>query len=235
MIIYKITNQINGKVYIGQTTKTLAHRKAGHLQAARDGLNRHLYNAIRKYGEENFKFEELCKATSKSELNYLEAKFITEYDSVRNGYNMGYGGDNNVMFSEKVKSKHDAIMRSDDVRLKISKSMTEYRKNNPFTPEHRKKISDKMKGNQHFKGHHITEAHKEALNKSHYKAVYCIDLDGNLVARFNTVQKAAKWWFDNGYDTVKDWHYLCNTIKRSSKKDIYVKGIKWIYEGGDNK
>lgn len=236
MLIYKITNIVNGKVYIGQTTKTLEHRKAGHLQAAKDGLNRHLYNAMRKYGFENFKFEEICKTSSKSELNYLEAKYIIEYDSVRNGYNMGYGGDNNVMFSEKVKSKHDAIMRTDDVRLKISKSMTEYRKNNPFTPEHRKKISEKMKGNKHFAGHTITQKHLDVLNNSHYKSVHCEDVDGNIVAFFSTVQSAAKWWYENGYDTVKDWHFLCNTIKRSSKQNIFIKGLKWIYEeGGDAK
>ena len=230
MIIYKITNKLNGKVYIGQTTKTLEHRKAGHIQAMKDGLNRHLYNAMRKYGVENFEFEEICKASSKSEMNYLEAKYITEYDSVRSGYNMGYGGDNNVMFSEKVKTKHDAIMRSEDVRLKISKSMKEYRKNNPFTPEHRSKISEKMKGNHHSAGQHISEAHKEALNRSHYKPVHCEDIAGNIVAKFDTVQKAAQWWFDNGYDTVNDWHQLCNTIKRSNKNNVVVRGLLWIYD-----
>lgn len=236
MLIYKITNKVNGKVYIGQTTKTLEHRKEGHLQAARNGLNRHLYNAIRKYGEDNFVFEKICTASSRSELNYLEAKYILEYDSVRNGYNMGYGGDNNVMFSNKVKTKHDAIMRSDDVRLKISASMKEYRKNNPFTPEHRRKISEKMKGNHHSAGQKISQAHLDALNRSHYKAVHCVDHNGKVVAHFNTVQSAAKWWFENGYDTVNDWHQLCNTIKSSSKRDIYIKGLLWVYdnEGGDN-
>jgi len=230
MLIYKITNNVNGKVYIGQTTKTLEQRKAGHLQDAKNGVNRHLYDAMRKYGFENFIFEELCKANSKSELNYLEAKYILEYDSVRTGYNMGYGGDNNVMDSDIVKQKHDKIMRTDDVRLKISKSMSEYRRNNPFTPSHRKKISDKLKGNKHFAGHHITEEHKEALNKSHYKKVHCIDMQGNIVKRFDTVQQAAYWWFNNGYDTVKNCKDLSNVIKNSSKKDIFIKGLKWIYE-----
>lgn len=230
MIIYKITNKVNGKVYIGQTTKTLQERKRQHLQCVKDGVNRHLYNAMRKYGTQSFKFEKLCTAKSKSELNYLEAKYITEYDSVRTGYNMGYGGDNNVMFSDEVKQKHDDIMRCSDVRLKISKSMSEYRKNNPFTSEHRKKISEKLKGNQHFKGCKLTEEHKEALNKSHYKIVYCIDENENIVQRFDTVNDAAKWWFDNGYNTVRCWHDLCNRIKYSSKKDIYIKGLKWIYK-----
>lgn len=230
MLIYKITNKLNEKVYIGQTTKTLDHRKKGHIQAAKDGVNHHLYNAMNKYGIENFVFEEICKASTKSELNYLEAKYILEYDSVRNGYNMGYGGDNNVMDSPIVKEKHDAIMRSDDVRLKISQSMKQYRKENPFSENHRKKISEKLKGNKHFAGHHITNEHKEALNKSHYKKVYCIDHDNNIVAKFDNVQSASKWWFNNGYDTVKNELSLCDRIKYSNKKNIYIKGLKWIYE-----
>lgn len=185
---------------------------------------------MNKYGIDNFEFEEICKANSKSELNYLEAKYILEYDSVRNGYNMGYGGDNNVMDSPTVKEKHDNIMRSEDVRLKISQSMKQYRQENPFSETHRKKISEKLKGNKHFAGHHITDKHKEALNKSHYKKVYCIDQDNNIVARFDSVQKAAQWWFDNGYNTVKRPNDLSNRIKYSSMKNIYIKGLKWIYE-----
>ena len=230
MLIYKITNKLNGKVYIGQTTKTLDIRRKGHIQAAKDGINHHLYNAMNKYGIENFEFEEVCKANSKSELNYLEAKYIIEYDSVRNGYNMGYGGDNNVMDSPIVKEKHDNIMRNEDVRLKISQSMKQYRQENPFSETHRKKISEKLKGNKHFAGHHITDEHKEALNKSHYKKVYCIDHDNNIVARFDSVQKAAQWWFNNGYNTVKIPNDLSNRIKYSSMKNIYIKGLKWIYE-----
>lgn len=230
MLIYKITNKLNGKVYIGQTTKTLDIRRNGHIQAAKNGVNHHLYNAMNKYGIDNFEFEEICKANSKSELNYLEAKYILEYDSIRNGYNMGYGGDNNVMDSPIVKEKHDNIMRSEDVRLKISQSMKQYRQENPFSETHRKKISEKLKGNKHFAGHHITDKHKEALNKSHYKKVYCIDHDNNIVARFDSVQKAAQWWFDNGYNTVKRPNDLSNRIKYSSMKNIYIKGLKWIYE-----
>lgn len=234
MIIYKITNRINGKIYIGQTVRSLEQRKREHLQSAERGVNRHLYDAIRKYGAENFDFEELCSAESKVDLNYLEAKYIVEYDSVRNGYNMGYGGDNDVMFSLCVKEKHDAIMRSVSVREKISKSLSQYRKENPFTPEHRAKISEKAKGNKHGVGRHLSDTHKEALNRSHFKRVYCIDHNGQMIQRFETVQSAAKWWFDSGYNTVNDWKQLSNQIKKSNTKDIYIKGLKWIYEeGGD--
>ena len=124
MLIYKITNKVNGKVYIGQTTRTLEVRKQEHLDCAfMYKLNTHIYNAMRKYGANNFVFEEICKAKDIDELNYLETYYILQYDSVRNGYNMSYGGDNNVMFCEKTAEKHNAVMRSDDVRNRISKSM----------------------------------------------------------------------------------------------------------------
>ena len=56
--IYKITNLINGKIYIGQTRFNVQRRFHQHLYEAKKGeLNFPLYSAIRKYGEENFKIE----------------------------------------------------------------------------------------------------------------------------------------------------------------------------------
>lgn len=58
MIIYKITNSINGKVYIGLTTVTLEARWRGHIRDSRV-CDRHLYRSMRKYGLENFIIEEI--------------------------------------------------------------------------------------------------------------------------------------------------------------------------------
>lgn len=231
MIIYKITNNITGEVYIGQTTKTLEHRKKQHIIMARnDKHNRYLYSAMNKYGIENFKFEEIDRANSLDELNCLETYYILKYDSMRNGYNMDYGGYNNLMLSEIVKEKHDKIMQSDEVRQKISKSMKEYRKKNPFTEEHRRKLSEKAMGNKHFQGHKRTLEAIEATNKSHYKKVYCVDINNNVIEKFDNVKSAAEWWFNNGYNSVKNSHLLCDMIKRSNVQDRFIKGIKWIYE-----
>jgi group I intron endonuclease len=53
--IYKITNDINDKVYIGQTVATIEHRWKQHLRAAFiDNVGSHLYHAMRKYGQEHF-------------------------------------------------------------------------------------------------------------------------------------------------------------------------------------
>ena len=56
-IIYKLTNKINNKFYIGITSETLNHRWKGHCRKARFGSTSNLHQAIRKYGEENWSKE----------------------------------------------------------------------------------------------------------------------------------------------------------------------------------
>lgn len=96
MIIYKITNIINNKVYIGLTTNSLEFRWKQHLrELKRPGQDRHLYLSMKKYGIENFKIEEIDKANSLDELGELERYYIKLYQSNNRdkGYNMTAGGD----------------------------------------------------------------------------------------------------------------------------------------------
>ena len=93
-LIYKITNTINNKVYIGQTTQGLVQRQREHVSRFNRGERDHkLYLAFRKYGLEAFKFEVICIALDASNLNELEIMFIKEYNSFNRGYNMTVGGD----------------------------------------------------------------------------------------------------------------------------------------------
>jgi group I intron endonuclease len=112
MIIYKVTNKINGKMYIGQTVNELSIRKAGHLyEARRDNTNIVFHNAIKKYGKNNFKWEIITTADSMNKLNILETYFINKYhtflDDIKcNGYNMTTGGDNSLLSNDaKQKNK----------------------------------------------------------------------------------------------------------------------------------
>lgn len=100
MLIYKITNLLDGKVYVGQTVKSLSQRWCQHLSQVRyvgDRNNRricrYLHTAMRLYGPENFKIEEIAGANSESELNYLEYLWICKLDCLApNGYNLRPGG-----------------------------------------------------------------------------------------------------------------------------------------------
>lgn len=88
MFIYKITNTINGKCYIGQTINTIEERWKRHQNDALSGrLNTHFANAIRKYGVDSFTLELLDIATSQEELTQKEHEWIVFFNSVREGYN----------------------------------------------------------------------------------------------------------------------------------------------------
>ena len=88
MMIYKITNLINGKIYIGQTTKTIEERFEGHSHA--DTL---IGKTIREYGKKNFKIEVIEKCSSKEELDAREYYWIKTLDSqIPNGYNITEDG-----------------------------------------------------------------------------------------------------------------------------------------------
>ena len=98
MIIYKITNNINNKVYIGLTTCSLEYRWSRHLTEGKNVNNKkHLYQAMRKYGLENFSIEQIDSTEDFKELGKLERKYIKKYDSQNpdKGYNLTAGGESN--------------------------------------------------------------------------------------------------------------------------------------------
>lgn len=95
MLIYKATNIQNNKIYIGQTIKPLSHRISEHkCRAAYADSNTKFYNAIKKYGWENFAWEVIEESNewTQDELNAKEQYYIELYDSIQNGYNTLIGG-----------------------------------------------------------------------------------------------------------------------------------------------
>ncbi len=240
MLIYIITNDVNDKVYIGQTTKTLEERIQGHRNSMVTGVTTHIYNAMRKYGWDKFHFRQIATADSQEDLDYLEQYYIAKYDSVRNGYNMALGGSTNTMDSPIVRAKHDAKMRSPEIRKQISESMkASYAKRGGPTREHRNHLSESRKAlyasergeevRQKFReSFRLSPEHFKALNDAKNKAVYCVDISGSKVAEFQRVKDAAQWWYDQGYK-VKDVTQLSDKIRESYKQDRYIKGLKWIY------
>jgi len=113
MIIYRITNLTNGKIYIGQTTKTLKRRWKGHCRSAASNSKKKtaIHGAIAKYGVDNFKIEEIHIASSIEELNILEELYIEKEQSLTpNGYNLKSGGFNNLYSDESKQKMSDAKM-----------------------------------------------------------------------------------------------------------------------------
>lgn len=94
MIIYKVTNIVNNKVYIGKTKRSLKERKREHLRDMHK-CKYYFYNALNKYGEENFIWEVIDKALTPKELNEKEKYWIDYYKSYDDkfGYNSTLGGE----------------------------------------------------------------------------------------------------------------------------------------------
>lgn len=97
MLIYKITNLINNKCYIGQTIKPADQRWQEHKYRAFENIkteeNKPLYYAMRKYGLSNFKFEVIQDNIETFEqLDKAEIYWIDYYNSFVNGYNQTFGG-----------------------------------------------------------------------------------------------------------------------------------------------
>lgn len=139
MLIYKIHNKINNKIYIGLTTHlTLDKRKKQHLSKRKKGKNSLIALAISKYGPENFNFDIIEICNNKEDLVIQEKYWIKYYNSFnRNfGYNLTNGGDgckltNGYSFTEEHKrklseatkgSKRHTVSHSFETKLKISAS-----------------------------------------------------------------------------------------------------------------
>lgn len=88
-LIYKITNKINNKIYIGQTINSVQQRWNRHCSDALNNvIDTHFARAIRKYGADNFMVEILDDtAKSQEELTLKEFQYIQQFNSIENGYN----------------------------------------------------------------------------------------------------------------------------------------------------
>lgn len=120
-IIYKVTNKKNGKIYIGQTIKTLADRKNSHLYTAlRTKSKGRFQNAIRKYGSDSFIWEVICSADNTEELSELEKYHIVLNDSFKRGYNSTTGGEH-PKWSEDSRKALSFSLRLNVEKQRVSK------------------------------------------------------------------------------------------------------------------
>lgn len=96
--IYCVTNNINNKKYIGQTIRTIEKRWKQHASDSKR-CSYYFHNAIKKYGIENFKINELEKIEKynkedlKKSLDKLERYYIKKFNTYKDGYNSTLGGD----------------------------------------------------------------------------------------------------------------------------------------------
>lgn len=128
--VYKITNKINNKVYIGITSKGISARWKEHLYSAEHESPFKLHRAIHKYGKENFTVELIDFCNSWEELTEKEKHYISLYKSNCDefGYNMTEGGDGTIgkevsdETKDKIRQKAIGRQVSDETRKKLSEA-----------------------------------------------------------------------------------------------------------------
>lgn len=139
MVVYRITNKVNGKVYIGKTVQLATRRWRQHVSDVKR-YTFPIHNAIRKHGEDAFTVETIYCAKTSNELNKMETLFIILHQShiSENGYNMTLGGDGgevpNAATRAKMSSSRKGKKSSPEANAKRSARMVDF-----YTdPEHRR-------------------------------------------------------------------------------------------------
>ena len=178
--IYKLTNKINGKCYIGQSINIpeIRWQKYRHLQCKQQIK---LYNALKKYGPTNFTYEIITIGSSKNNLDFLEDVYELHYDSINNGYNIRRGGshgkhsnESKIKISNAFKGKkhsqehriknsksHIGIKASDIRKINMSKSLSGA--NHPMFGKVRS-LKSNIKTSETMKGRILTEDHKHRIS-----------------------------------------------------------------------
>lgn len=139
-LIYKHTNSFNGKCYVGQTCKTNPNYRWNDGKGyTKRNPNSHFARAIKKYGWDSFTHEIIEKDITSQELaNQRESFWITYFNSVENGYNSNYGGNNKTPSKEtreklSANSKKMWAQKGDKLREIYS------------SKKHREKLSNSIK------------------------------------------------------------------------------------------
>ena len=202
--IYKITNLINNKSYIGKTLYSIDKRWQEHCRDSRKLSleNRPLYRSMRKHGIENFSIE-CIEEVDDTKINNREAHWIEFFDTYRNGYNATIGGDG------KQRINHDTVIQS----YQELQNANEVARTLHISPDSVRKI---------LKAHNITL-------KSGYDVVYdarrcpvdMYSLTNDYIKTFESIVDCAKY-FDDVRKRAHIWE-ACEGKRQSAYH------FKWKY------
>lgn len=165
--IYCITNNANGKQYVGQTIQKVDARWKEHVNHSKH-YDFPLYRAINKYGVDKFSIRVIDTAASEQELNEKETKYINSLKTLcPNGYNAMLGQPGNakeICAETREKLTKGLIKRWEDpnYRRKMKQSTTG-KKRKPITDEHRANLSESHKGKR------LSESQKEKIGAASKK------------------------------------------------------------------
>lgn len=176
MIIYKATNILNGKAYVGQTVRSLDVRIREHLRKK----DTYFDKALSKYGINSFRFEIIDSAKTVQELNAKEVFWINFFNTFgENGYNMCEGGGNTTGFHHSEHSKKAMSEKKKSAYIGVG---------NPFYGKHHsEKSCEKMKESR--KGRIITTEWRKHISEGSKAKVKVQNIETGEI--FNSIKEAA--------------------------------------------
>ena len=198
--IYKISNDINNKVYIGKTTGTIEYRWKQHCNDRMSSRcsHRHLYAAMNKYGLEHFTIEVIEEIKDINILAEREQYWINYYDSYNNGYNETLGGDGKIRIDyDQVIELYNQIgtckgvaktlnIDAGHVSTILKSQGINVAPHGLFAKKRNKPIRTKA-------------AQLQELAKINSVAIDAYDLNHNFVQSFNSIKEASLWCLEHGY------------------------------------
>ena len=242
-IIYGIRHISSNRWYIGQTVRGLKCRWKEHVDAYPYEKS-HLYQAMRKYGLEQFEMTTLESDIPADLLDERERFYIAKYDAYVNGFNNTLGGQgvHGYQHTAECKARISAAMKVAALRYntpertaKIKRSL----KGKPFTAAHIQHIREAAQAHKRygadnsFGGMKHTEASKQLMSEAHRKnRVLRLSKDGELLQEYADVHEAANWVSESGlskakhisiYDRIRIAGYECQNTKTAY-------GFIWKFE-----
>lgn len=209
--VYKITNDVNGKMYIGQTSRTLEERFEEHRKEAlqKRSEGRPLYDAIRMYGICHFHIEVIEETDCPKER---EIYWVEYYGTFKNGYNATLGGDG------KRYLDYDLVV------------MTYQQIGNMVETANLLGIcADSVDEILRIKNAYKRSSSEIAIEK-HSKPVHMFDLNGLYIRTFISVADAARYLIDNKLSNCKASGLRTHISNVCNGKRKSVAGFKWAYE-----
>lgn len=229
MRVYRITNSVNGKCYIGQTINTAERRWKQHL-VNRISSTPVLKAAIAKYGAESFSIETLVEAHSQAALDTLEILCIKKYNTqVPNGYNISPGGSGAGAMADSTKEKlrvsTGKLWEDSEYIANHGAGMKRYWSD----PKHREECSEARKGsgNSFYGKKHSDETRaklraakigKPAEGRNTYIKATCQKT--GEVTQFRSIGEAEN--SVQGKFKTNLWYYFSSKYTKE-----YYKGYKW--------
>ena len=208
--VYKITNDINGKMYIGQTSRSLHERFADHCREVRSKrfIERPLYAAMIKYGIEHFSIELIEETDHPKER---EVFWIEYYGTFKNGYNATVGGDG------KKYIDYDLVVET----YKQVENMVRTANLLGICPDSVDNIL-RIKNEQ-------KKSSSDIMVEQYAKHINMFDLNGMYLQTFTSAYEAARYLINNGFTNCKLTTIKAHVADVCKGKRKSAAGFKWAY------